>query len=283
MKIFKRHVRRFYDRNIVRPIVRLRRAWLSNSSNAKRELDIAHHRVCIGIATMPSRKKQLLETLKTLEGQADEIVVYLNGFDFPEAREEFPEIEFVLGGDLGDVGKFYPIWDGFEGIFVACDDDILFPKDFVSTLRVELCREAIPVAVSFHGSIVHDFEAGYYTSGARRIIEFSRSSLWPAEVDVIGTGCLAFWSQDIDLSHDYFVEKNVTDLIFSLAAFDAGLILKVIPHFGGELREQDTGESISGDSQLQKVSRLNVNKVASKYLRLLRDYRQGQFNESSSG
>ena len=62
-------------------------------------------KVTANIATQPHRFESLLKTLETIDGQFDEIRLYLNNFDY--VPSELKKFTTYIGEDLTDNGKFF--------------------------------------------------------------------------------------------------------------------------------------------------------------------------------
>ena len=86
------------------------------------------HKVTANIATQPKRFESLLETLESIDGQFDEIRLYLNNFSY--VPDELKKYTTYIGDDLTDNGKFF--WSNNEDeYYFTLDDDIIYPSDYV--------------------------------------------------------------------------------------------------------------------------------------------------------
>jgi len=89
----------------------------------------------VGMASLPNREKGLKRALKDLSPQVDHIYVWLNSYNnIPETNIE--NVTFYLSKEnIGAVGKLKirDIIDIKEKFyFFTCDDDILYPDNYVS-------------------------------------------------------------------------------------------------------------------------------------------------------
>jgi hypothetical protein len=184
----------------------------------------------IGIATIPERADSLLVTLDSLEGQADEVYVYLNGY--PDRPDWLPAwARAMTGPDVGDIGKFMPAILGVAGtVHVTCDDDLIYPVDYVARLLAGL--EAHGGAVSFHGRMMHAPVGSYYRD---RHTPYPCLGRVPADAacTVIGTGCMAYRPKELPLTMGDFPAPNMADIWFSRRCNAAGVTRTVIAHEEG--------------------------------------------------
>lgn len=188
-------------------------------------------RVTLGIATIPERWAALLDTLATLQGQADEVYVYCNGVK--ERPEYLPAwVRCMTGPDAGDAGKFAACTMGLAGdVHITCDDDLNYPPDFVARLLDGLRRHG--GAVSFHGRRQKAPTASYYR-GAHIGLPCLGFVPFDQDATVIGTGCLAFRPADVPLRDADFADgRNMADILFSRRCADLGIRRTVLAHPAG--------------------------------------------------
>ena len=113
------------------------------------------------LATYPARVNTFPEALQSVATQVDEAFVILNQYDrIPEGS--FPRnAQFIIPQDnLKDTGKFFvPVEP--DDFVVLCDDDIVYPKDYVSSLRAKWeDYSTLHAVVGVHGVIYSDFFDG---------------------------------------------------------------------------------------------------------------------------
>ena len=173
-------------------------------------------KVVIGIATYNERTESIKRTIKSLEGQVDEIRVYDN------------EVEEV---NLTDNGKFRFLEEYKEPIYYfSCDDDIIYPSDYVSkTIEAIEKHQCI---VSYHGRILRGLNRGYYRGhSALSCLQTFPQTL---EIDVCGTGVTAFRTDYFNPIEIYKAkDKCMSDLVFSLEATKQDKKIMHIGHKAG--------------------------------------------------
>lgn len=168
--------------------------------------------VIVGIATMKGRELTLKRTIESLINQVDNIHVYNN------------EIEPF---NLTDNGKFHSLQLYSKPIyFFSCDDDIIYPSDYVSkTIEAIEKHECI---VSYHGRKLLGLNRNYYKGHK----SFACLGNFPqtCEIDVPGTGVTAFKTDYFNPTEIYNSEfKKMSDLVF---AHEAAVQQKRVMHIG---------------------------------------------------
>ena len=176
------------------------------------------------IATFKGRESFLSETLKSIEGQFDEVNVYDN------------EKEKV---DLTDNGKFFFLKKYKEPVYYfTLDDDIIYPSTYSKDMVREI--EKTQSIVTIHGRQLGATCNSYYRNPLN--VCFHCNSEQPKRVvlDVAGTGVAAFRT-------DYFNPKNIykskdkrmSDLVFSYQAAIEGKKIVLMPHKEKYIKIQD--------------------------------------------
>jgi GT2 family glycosyltransferase len=118
-------------------------------------VQVAPPRTLAAIATQPERLGKLERTLRSLRPQVTKLHVVLNGYTEPPAivQELADEWVCVPGNDDRAGAKFR--WsETFGGLYLTCDDDILYPPDYAAVVRQWVRRWKGQAVVTFHGRIV---------------------------------------------------------------------------------------------------------------------------------
>ena len=161
----------------------------------------------IGIATTGNRPEQLLNTLESLYGQADRLFVWDNSKDG--------------WYDFTDNGKFKFLELFNEPIYyLSCDDDIIYPKDYVKRTVEEIDKHKC--IVSWHGRVLNPEVEGYYEYGHKEM-RFFQTNTAEYYLDVAGTGVTGFRTDYFNPTKLYLSSyKRMSDLVFSLEAIKRG-------------------------------------------------------------
>ena len=105
----------------------------------------------------------MLSVVKSLLPFCTRFCISLNGYDnipeeLVELKKSSDKIITVLTGkghnvkDLGNLNKMYWLGD-FPGYYATVDDDIIYPPNYIQTLKNAVDRYDKKAIVSFHGHI----------------------------------------------------------------------------------------------------------------------------------
>ena len=198
-------------------------------------------RITVSLATIPSRRHTLRNVVVRLLPQVDKLNVYLNetpevagGDGYPDLPDflKNPKIEAVWSrdtefGDQGDAGKFFWASD-VQGWHVVCDDDVLYPPNFVASLIAGAERYGKKAAVGFHGAtLVVPFQS-YYKS--RRVHHFALTVPKDVPVHILASNSLCYHSSTIQVHRDDFQYPNMGDIWFGLLAQQQHIPLICLKH-----------------------------------------------------
>ncbi|WP_036970186.1 FkbM family methyltransferase [Promicromonospora kroppenstedtii] len=187
-------------------------------------------RVRVGIATMPGREEGLAAVLASLHAQADEIFVYLNGYERPaDSLPAYTNVTYLTGEDLGDRGKFVAL-EGFSGYYLTCDDDIAYPKFYVDHIVAGIERHGRRRAVAWHGSVFKAPFDNYYDPSCRRVFAFYAHRPGDTPVHLVGTGVTGFHTSTIQFAMADMPVANMADVWFAIRAREQSVGLTVLAH-----------------------------------------------------
>ena len=199
-------------------------------------------RIVIGIATTGDRPNELKHTLESLNEQtvkADLIHVHDNSKEI----DYTDNAKFIILNHLPD-----------EVYFFSCDDDILYPEDYI-----EKTIEAIDkhkTIVTYHGRNLRGKGLNYYHDHSA--FRCDQSFIETKKIDVCGTGVTAFRTDYFNPKDIYKAEdKCMSDLIFSLEAIKQGKEITHIGHYGNWIIPQINSGSTIYDRFNKDCSRQN--------------------------
>ena len=199
-------------------------------------------RIVVGIATTGDRPNELKHTLESLNEQtvkADLIHVHDNSKEI----DYTDNAKFIILNHLPD-----------EVYFFSCDDDILYPEDYI-----EKTIEAIDkhkTIVTYHGRNLRGKGLNYYHDHSA--FRCDQSFIETKKIDVCGTGVTAFRTDYFNPKDIYKAEdKCMSDLVFSLEAIKQGKEITHIGHYGNWIIPQINSGSTIYDRFNKDCSRQN--------------------------
>lgn len=225
--------------------------------------------IFVGIAAIPERETALKQTIASLINQAPRIGVYLNGWkripDF--LRHEKIEIAGFHDADLGDVGKFHWV-DNHDGLYFTCDDDLVYPPDYIKRTAAKLKEHNYRAAVGWHGSLIKEPFVNYYDGASRRVFVFSAHRPVDTPVHILGTGCCAFHTRELSIKKSDFVHPNMADIFFSIKGQEQNLPFIVIKHEKNEITEVEGSKesSIFAHSHTDQASKKNTKEIQNTFV-----------------
>ncbi len=152
--------------------------------------------ISVAIATYPARRKSLIETVDSLICQVDYLLLYLN--DYQEIPEEIQKHKYrnkiicVIdeAGQRRAEGKFH--WmHRVNGYYLTCDDDIIYPEDYVERLVAAIDENSRQKVVGLHGMVFHDFIASF-KADRKEFYRFSEEVTEDKACHLLGTGVCGF-------------------------------------------------------------------------------------------
>jgi FkbM family methyltransferase len=172
--------------------------------------------VAAGMATVAGNEVALRATVMSLLPQVDRLYVYLNGFHaVPAFLRDHPKVRCQIDTDgrrYGDAGKFWGLEQVSDAVYLTCDDDIVYPEDFVARMVAELAQIGAQGAVGVHGSLIHQPTPGYYKDGSRAVFHFEHALLRRRRVHVVATNACAFHSSVVRMTLADFRHANMADI-----------------------------------------------------------------------
>lgn len=189
----------------------------------------------VSIASISSREESLRRVVASLLPQIERLNVYLNDYGRVPAFLQHPKIVVARSqdhGDIGDAGKFF--WLGADTkYYLTCDDDIVYPPDYVNRTVTTIERYGRRAVIGWHGSILAESFRDYYED--RRILSFYVNLEHDTPVHILGTGTIGFHPSTIRLALADFKVPNMADVWFGLKGQEQTVPFIVRAHRAGEL------------------------------------------------
>lgn len=171
--------------------------------------------IVAGMATVAGNEIALRATVMSLLPQVDCLYVYLNGFtEAPGFIADHPKIRHFIdtdGSRYGDAGKFWGLDQVEDAVYITCDDDIIYPDDFVARSVGELAQLRGQAVVGVHGAIILQPSKGYYRDRGRAVLHFERAFMRRRRVHVVATNACVFHSHTVKMQLSDFRHRNMAD------------------------------------------------------------------------
>lgn len=208
----------------------------------------------VAIATTAERAALLPECLGSLRPQCERLHVYLNGHaKLPECVLDLCDVAVRSLSNQGADRKF---WWAHEhaGIYLSCDDDFIYPPNYVETLAGEVERLGGRALVTAHGAT--------YPARPRDVSDYIPATLqtrvpigrW---VNHAGTGALAWDAGRIRVPLEFPV-PNRSDVQLSSWANRQRIPIWTVAHEPGWLRPlPHAGGSVTKDCREERHRTVN--------------------------
>jgi hypothetical protein len=197
------------------------------------------------IASIPDREDLLRQTVESLTGQVNQINVMLNGYKHIPKYLHKTKVENsylsckIMDNSKGDAAKFWGLkW--FFGYIFTCDDDLLYPPDYVETMITKLREYDNQVILTNHGRIMEPKPVtNAYTDrkGGIRNPDSKFHCLLDAPreeyLDIGGTGVMAWHSDYFFPDYDRIDIPNMADIWVAKFAKEQGCKILHNPHREG--------------------------------------------------
>lgn len=191
--------------------------------------------VLASLASQPRRETLLEGTLRTLRPQVDVLSVYLNGYTaVPRCVLELADRHVLAADNEGAERKFW--WAGSDprGIHLSCDDDIVYPPDYVAVMTAEL--EAHPGAlVTAHGRAYRGKPQSIHAIDPASLGLFHHEVKRGRAINCPGTGVLAWDARRLELPTRWDA-RNMADVQVAVWAQRHRVPIWLVPHRAGWLK-----------------------------------------------
>jgi len=205
-------------------------------------------KVIAALCSIPSRENCLKQTVNSLINQVDEIHIYLDKYkSTPSFLENNIKISTYhsheFSKDHRDNAKFIhyqKLKEKYSSFYYfTCDDDIIYPLDYVHTLIGNLKEYDNQVIVGVHGVLCAENPTRYFSQ--RYVYHFIKDSLsTPKLVNNLGTGTVAFHSSVIfNLNITDWKRGGMVDIYFSKECYKQEVPLIAIPRHSYWLKEAE--------------------------------------------
>jgi SAM-dependent methyltransferase len=202
--------------------------------------------VTASLASIPSREGMLLEVVRKLLPQVDQLNVYLNGYSQVPGWLRVSKLTVARSqdhGDRGDAGKFF--WaDSVRGYHLTCDDDLDYPSDYAMRLVRDIEALHRRAVISYHGVRLREGFSTYYSPADREVFHFAEPLQDWLGVHLGGTGVMGYHSSTLRVHPGDFQQPNMADVWLGLLAQQQKVPIVTPPRAAGWLRDLGSQDSI---------------------------------------
>lgn len=184
-------------------------------------------KVTANIATRPGREIGLRKCIASLHGQVDTIRIYFNDFKPYDWIKDHPKVTAIRGKDVGSAAKFHWLNRRRNEYYFTCDDDLIYPHDYVEkTIReVDRCGGY----VSYHGRKLRGIGLSYYKG--HQTFHYARRQDHSLQIDVPGTGVGCVRSRDFSPSRITRKQwRNMDDVGIAYECARQGVSVTLLKH-----------------------------------------------------
>lgn len=194
--------------------------------------------ITVQIASVPEREDMLRQTVESLRPQCDKIWVGLN--KYPHTPDFLKEGEYAhFDNSTGDAVKFYGA-ENLEGWVLTCDDDLVYPKDYVNMMCHKVYQYQTPCTL--HGKNYPRPPKAF--NECLDIYPCLGEVVSDVYVDVGGTGVLCYHTQLINVRYSDFKIANMADLWFTKLCIEQDLKIVCVAHTSKYLKYLAPSETI---------------------------------------
>ena len=219
---------------IVLVILQIKRFDMRNIQRIKNIQHLDQYKIVAGMATIPSRSKNLHKVINSIIDQIDHLYVHLNY----DVDNEIPQVLYNSkitithskdDGDLGASGKFFGILKHMKSVYtITIDDDIIYPENYVTTMVTTSNKYNDMAIITFHGGILPKHVKSY--KDERNLIHFNDTNTKDTFANLPGTGVSLYPPGLLNLHLYDFKRPNAADLFLAIVAQKQRIPIIILKH-----------------------------------------------------
>lgn len=171
--------------------------------------------ICASMASVVGREAMVVDAVLSLYPFVDKVRVYLNNYEAVPEGLKLPRVEILRSqqyGDNGDAGKFFWVEDKRYPLNLICDDDLIFPPDYVPQMVAALRRYGNKAVIGIHGVLLKQPSPSYYDEKFRHVRRYPHANGEDCQVHVLGTGAVLYDRRTLKLEQRDFQYRNMADI-----------------------------------------------------------------------
>lgn len=182
------------------------------------------------IASIPDREGLLRSTVESLLPQVDQLNIMLNNYDRTPSYCYRPKIQYYhLDNEKGDAAKFYGLAN-IGGYIFSCDDDLIYPADYVETMTKKLREYNNSVILTNHGRIMKEKPVENSYTSRKKAFHCLKEETQETFLDIGGTGAMAWHSDAFFPDYNKITKANMADIWVAKFAHEQGVKIVHNPH-----------------------------------------------------
>ena len=206
------------------------------------------------MATYPKREKSLPPCVASLLPQVDLLYVWCNEYDpdnYPECLKH-PKIVVRFGENLTDTGKFAFDEDfGPDPVYhFACDDDLIYPVDYVRRMVMAVESAERKAIICVHGRLVPPAPIKHFYKDTT-CYHGHRGLAVNKPVHIPATCLTAYFTGTIRFGLDLFKAPKMTDIWVGVHAKNSNVPVVCIAHKEGWVTTAHHGEETIYDTEFK--------------------------------
>ncbi|WP_422134122.1 glycosyltransferase [Endozoicomonas sp. ALD040] len=160
------------------------------------KLNTSQDTICAAIATYPARQRSLLITIDSLINQVDYLLLYLNEYqEIPLEIKEHSQRNKIIciideTGNRRAEAKFHWL-QKTNGYYLTCDDDIIYPENYVFRTVSAIDKHNRKKVVGYHGIIFKKYVASF-KADRKEFYKFTETVKEDKVCHLLGTGVSGF-------------------------------------------------------------------------------------------
>lgn len=210
------------------------------------------------LATIPQRVSSMLLTVNSLNSQVDFLNVMCNNYTEREANfinaslndwqyyRNFKPTALAFhkrNNEIGDAEKFYKV-ENHSGYFFTCDDDLIYPPDYVKYMISKIEQYERKAVITLHGRNYTPGRIEKYYGGRNRTEAYHCLQRVEGDHKVMigGTGVMAFHTDTLKIKYEDFKLPNMADLWMAIVCRNQNVPIMVVEHLPNWLQVGYDGE-----------------------------------------
>lgn len=198
------------------------------------------------LATIPERIEYLPKVIESLLPQVDILNVILNQTDIAFGFHSWnKKLKFITRfNQMTDGEKHYNIENAAEGYIFTCDDDIIYPPDYVSYMISKIEQYKRKAVITLHGRVFPELPIWSFYRDRAEMYQCMGDVVGDHRADCGGDGVMAYHTDTFRMRYEWVELPDMSQLWVALACNRLGIPQIVVDHREGWLDAFDVPDTI---------------------------------------